>query len=198
MLGGTLKHLGRIEEAERVLREALEVSLALGPRGSPWAPLHALGELERDRGDLVAARELLERAVAASKERGEWEHDHASIRHGLGDLALDEGSSKEARAWYLEALGVAREHDAFYTTIHCVAGLAAAAAVEKRLERAADLWAATERYSELRGVELGATERERYLNCISAVSPELLAAARDRWEDATPAAVEEAAATAVD
>jgi predicted ATPase/class 3 adenylate cyclase len=193
MLGGSLKHLGRNEEAERVLREALEVSLALGPRGSPWAALHALGELERDRGNLVAARDLLERAVAASKERGEWEHDHESIRHGLGDLALDEGRPDEACVWYLDALAMAREHDAFYTTVHCVAGLAAAAAVEKRLERAADLWAAKERYSELRGAEIGATERERYLNCLSAVPRELLAAARDRWEDATPAAIEEAA-----
>ncbi len=192
-LGGTLKHLGRIEEAERMLGEALEVSLALGPHGSAWAALHALGELERDRGNLVAARELLERAVAACKEGDRWEHDHSSIRHGLGDLALEEGDFDEARGWYLEALAVAREDDAFYSTVHCVAGLAAVAAVEDRLEKAAGLWAAMERYSELRGVEIGATERQRYLSRLAVVPRELIAAAEDEWRNATVAAVEEAA-----
>jgi predicted ATPase len=192
-LGSTLSALGREEDAARALREALEVAASLG-REDIAPTLHTLGELERDRGNLPEARELLERALATAKETGsaDW-----FIRHGLGDLALEEGKPSLARDRYVEALEDARARDDFSMTIHCLAGLAAAAAVEGRSNEAAGLWAAAERYSELRGAELGAPERERYLARLAFVPPELLTAARDRWKDSTAAAVEEAAAAAV-
>jgi predicted ATPase/class 3 adenylate cyclase len=196
-LGGTLSSLGRDEEAARVLREALEVVAFLGQGIAPT--LHTLGELERDRGNLAEARELLERALAAAKEAGT---EDTFIRHGLGDLALEEGKPSVARDCYLDAFEVARASDRAHaflsTTVHCVAGLAAAAAVEGRYNEAAGLWAATERYCELRGAELGILERERYLARLAVVPPELLTAARDRWKKATAADVEDAAAAAVD
>ena len=196
MLGGTLKQSGRNEDAERVLKEALEVALELGPDGTPWLPLHALGELERDRGNLTVARELLERSVEACRRAGVWEHAQGSIRHGLGDLALEEANFEEARSWYLEGLAIAREHDAYYTTVHCIGGLAAVAAAERRIDEAASLWAATEHYSSLRGAELGATERQRYLARLALVPLELVEAAREQWKDATAPDVEDAAAAA--
>ena len=135
--------------------------------------------------------------VVAAKEAGSTD---TFIRHGLGDLALEEGKPGVARDCYLDALEVARAsdrpHDFLSTTGHCVAGLAAAAALEGRYDEAADLWAATERYCELRGAELGIVERERYLARLAVVSPELLTAARDRWKKATAADIEEAAAAA--
>jgi tetratricopeptide (TPR) repeat protein len=191
-LGSTLNGLGRDEEAERALREALDVAASLG-REDIAPTLHTLGELERDRGNLPEARELLERALAAAKEAGTAD---AFIRHGLGDLALEEGKPSVARDRYLEALEDARGRDDFSSTIHCLAGLAAAAAVEGRSEEAAGLWAAAERYGQLRGAELGAPERERYLARLAFVPPELLTAASDRWKGANAAAVQEAAAAA--
>ena len=197
-LGSTLAVLGRGEDAERALDEALEVAASLG-RENIAPTLHTLGELERDRGNLPKARELLERALAVAKEVGSQE---GFIRHGLGDLALEEGNTSAARESYLEALEAARAsgrvHDFFSTTVHCVAGLAATAAVEGRYDEAAGLWAATERFCELRGAELGAVERERYLARLAVVPTDLLTAARDRWKDRTAADVEEAATTAID
>jgi predicted ATPase/class 3 adenylate cyclase len=193
-LGGTLSSLGRDEEAGDVLREALEVAALLGQeRIAPT--LHTLGELERDRGNLAEARELLERALATAKEAGsaDW-----FIRHGLGDLALEEGKPNLAHDRYVEALEDARASDNFHSAIHCLAGLAAAAAVEGRYNEAAGLWAATERYCELRGAELDVLVRERYLARLAAVPAELLTAAGDRWKEATAADVEDAAAAAVD
>jgi predicted ATPase len=196
-LGGTLKQLGRNEDAERALLEALEVSSSLGQEGDPFV-LQMLGELERDRGNLSEARALIERAVSVSKDRDDWEGDHSSIRHGLGDLALEEGRLELARCWYFDGFSVARSTDAYYLTLHCVAGLAAVTAVEGNHEEAAELWAATERYCELRGAELGLVERERYLARFEAVSSELIDAARERWKDATVAEVEQRAAAALD
>jgi len=118
-LGATLKHLGQAEDAERVLRDALEVSRALGPEGTPWFILHRIGELERDRGNLATAREALEEALAAS-EKQERRPGQAAIRHGLGDLALEEARMDESRAWYLEALTIARQLNAAYPIAHCV------------------------------------------------------------------------------
>jgi len=68
------------------------------------------------------------------------------------------------------------------------------AAANGQPDTAADLWAAAERYSKLRGVQLGSTERDRYLSRPAAVPPEVIEAARRRWQDATAAEVEEAAA----
>jgi len=193
-LGSILNALGRDEDAELALREALEVAASLG-REDIAPTLHTLGELERDRGNLAKAQQLLERALAAAKEAGT---EDAFIRHGLGDLALEEGKPSVARARYLEALEIERAKDNFSSTVHCVAGLAAVAAVEGRYDEAAGLWAATERYCELRGAELGPFERERYLARLAVVPPELLTAARARWKEATAAAVEATAAAAVD
>jgi predicted ATPase len=193
-LGSALKQGGRIGEAEPVLREALQVSLSRGEEGAQSEVLRALGELERDRGNLDAARELLGGAMAAAKAQGRWDHDRPGLRHGLGDLALEEGSPEEARSWYLDALAVAVERRMSIVVVHCVGGLAAVAALAGRLEDAADLWAATERYTEVRGVELGMLERQRYLARLEVVPPALVDEARDRWKDATAAEVEEAAA----
>jgi predicted ATPase len=193
-LGATLKHLGQFEDAERVLRDALEVSRALGPEGTPWFILHRIGELERDRGNLAAAREALEQALAAS-EKQERRPGQPAIRHGLGDLALEEARMDESQAWYLDALTIARQLNAAYPIAHCIGGLAAVAAANGQPDTAADLWAAAERYSELRGVQLGSTERDRYLSRLAAVPPEAIEAARGRWQNATAAEVEEAAAT---
>jgi predicted ATPase len=195
MFGQTLKHAGRDDDAERALREALGVSMRRGGAGSPFGPLHALGELERDRGNLAAARELFERAIASAKEHGRWDHVYtSSLRHGLGDLALEEDDPERAREWYLDALRIARPSDGHYGILHCVAGLAAVAAVQERPDEAAALWAAAQRYGELRGTALGKLERERYLARLEVVPAELLAAARERWKDATIDEIEEAAA----
>jgi predicted ATPase len=191
-LGATLKALGREDEAADALRRAAEVSASSGGKGNPFT-LHALGELERDRGNLVEARELLEQAATAANER-DARGVGGGTRHGLGDLELEEGNTGLARRYYLEALEIGRLTAFYSLVLHCVAGIATVAAAEGRFEEAADLWAAAERYSALRDMELGSNERERYLPRLAVVPAESLDEARERWKDATADAVEAAAA----
>jgi hypothetical protein len=156
--------------------------------------LHALGDLELDRRNLTEARTLFERTVIECKNAGEWEHNEV-VRHGLGDLALEEGASEEACAWYLDGLNTASGRSS-YSVLHCIGGLAAVAAQKKLPTDAATLWAAMERYSELQEVRLGVKEHNRYMARLAAVPPDLLETARTRWKNATAAEIEATATRA--
>jgi hypothetical protein len=70
-----------------------------------------------------------------------------------------------------------------------VGRLAAVPADEGRVEGAASLWAATERYANLRGAHLGMAERKRYLARKGSIPAELITAARERWQEASAAEV---------
>ncbi len=87
-LGSGLRAAGRLDEAEAAFRQALaELSRAEEPeivyRAGAW--LH-LGAVLRERGDLEAARELLERARATRVEL--YGEDHKKAVETLLELAL--------------------------------------------------------------------------------------------------------------
>lgn len=67
-LGEVLTHLGRLDEAERHLGEALALALALGFRAQDWRIQCTRGELLLARGDAAAAWEVLNEVLRRSNE----------------------------------------------------------------------------------------------------------------------------------
>jgi tetratricopeptide (TPR) repeat protein len=179
MLGQVMKSLD-LDRADTVLREAVGTAERSGSADQLLPALSGLGELERDRGRLSAARPLLERAVAVADEHG---LPGSASRHGLGDLCLEEGDTQGARRWYLAALDSARRNDAFYVTLHCMGGLAATAAAEGREAEALELWAAAEAFGRARGAHFGREERARYERALGAADRGAREAAEARWHD---------------
>jgi predicted O-linked N-acetylglucosamine transferase (SPINDLY family) len=76
-----LHRTGRLEEAERLYREALKTS--------PDEPdaLHLLGALRHQRGDHAAAAELIGRAVALNPRSPAYHYNLGNAQKGLGLLA---------------------------------------------------------------------------------------------------------------
>jgi hypothetical protein len=95
-----------------------------------------------DLGDLATARRCLdeERQLAAGDELEE-----ARVDSTLGDLAIADGRSEEARSLFRRALPVLREHDAESRLVEIVDSLAALAVSVGRLPEAAVLVAAADR-----------------------------------------------------
>jgi hypothetical protein len=71
--------------------------------------------------------------------------------HGLGDVALVSGDAPAAARFYCEALGSTTEST---PAANCLAGLAAAAALMRRVELAGQIWGAVESYQQRHGEQL--------------------------------------------
>jgi predicted ATPase/DNA-binding SARP family transcriptional activator/class 3 adenylate cyclase len=118
------------------LQEQLDNPLALA------RALRTAGEDELSLGDPTRARELCRRGLELARTAGA-RREVVLVLHSLGDVAVVEGDSPAAAAFYLEALGSSTET---VYTVFCLAGLAAVAALEGDAERAGRLWGAVESY----------------------------------------------------
>jgi serine/threonine protein kinase/Tfp pilus assembly protein PilF len=90
-LGAVRHRLGRLEEAEKTLREALELQLAVRERDHPEVliTLNNLGMLLLDRGQGGAAREVLRDAYERSRQR--LGAEHPATLSAAANLAEAEG-----------------------------------------------------------------------------------------------------------
>ncbi len=106
--------------------------------------LRVAGEDELELGDSPRAIELIRRALELATSGGH-ERDTVMVLHSLGDALLVNGDTDAARRSYLAALG---RTDSIYVsnTAHCLGGLAAVAACDRRIEVAAALWNAVASY----------------------------------------------------
>ncbi len=104
--------------------------------------LQGLGSVETDAGNLERARELLGRAVADSRQAGQFLVGAFSLCC-LADVDRLEGFLDRADEGYKESLNLVRAVTWNRTTWTCVAGLAATALARGNLYRAGRLWAAT-------------------------------------------------------
>jgi hypothetical protein len=123
--------------------------------------LHGLGELERRRGNLRTANELLERSSELARAAGA-NIPLTAILHSCGEVALSEGDPIRAARLYGQALQLADQLSYSGTPLYCMAGLAAAAAVAGDVERAGRLWGAIATLERGAGQPLLDPERTTY------------------------------------
>ncbi len=127
--------LGRFQEAERLLDEALDLDLAL--KGRVY-PLLARGLQRLWRGDLVGAREDLTWILEESKVSLDPQ-DSADTRARLVTVATWEGRPEDTRAVVADGLVSLAEADEAYPMAElCLAGLAAEAAIAERAAASRD------------------------------------------------------------
>jgi predicted ATPase len=143
------------------LEEALEIYRQLGDLHGVARTLHLFGEAKRDQGDRKRGLLLLEESLRLSLQGRDVVLGSATM-HSLGDLALDERDAEGAAARYSESLALGHSLGLRAHVNNCLAGLAAAAALDGRLPRAARLWGAAEALEDELGSPLLAHERSRY------------------------------------
>ena len=110
-LGALLERQGKLDEAEPLLRKALEASRAtLGDRHPhTLRSINNLGRLLKDQGKLDEAEPLLREALQATRATlGNRHPGTLAAIHDLGALLKDQGKLDEAKPLMLEALEAMR------------------------------------------------------------------------------------------
>jgi tetratricopeptide (TPR) repeat protein len=98
---------GRLDEAERGLRAAIDAARDVAAAPQLIDALGKLAHVMRDLGRPEAALRLFEEAVRVSREAGDRLQLAHAVRH-LGDLHRDAGSLDQADRCYDEALAIYR------------------------------------------------------------------------------------------
>jgi serine/threonine-protein kinase len=145
-LGRVAQRLGSFDDAEALIREALDIrQRAFGPTSLEFAlSLRSLGLLLRDRGDVVGAAETLSRALELHRERAQETHtDVAAIANDLGGVLRELGRLDEAEALTDEALELRRAAGAASLNVAETLALSAEIARDR-----GDLKAAASRFEE--------------------------------------------------
>ena len=185
---------GQTDEARRLLTESIALREQVGDALRLARTLASLAYIELDAGDAPAAVELLERTLElaqAEKANGLV----GDTLHGLGDAALMQGDAVNAVRFYIDAIDTVPAADALHR-LYCLAGLAAAAALERQVERAGHLWGAIESYQQGAEVHLPRPTANRYEAVLANVEGPPFAAAVTVGRAITlEQAIEEALAT---
>jgi tetratricopeptide (TPR) repeat protein len=160
-LGRFLAFRGDTGGARSAAEEALLVARRYGSEFGLRKTLHNVGETMRDLGERDRAegyiREGLRLNVAAGDE---WQIFSAT--HSLADLALEDRNAPNAWQLYLEALRAAAQLGDERNAAPCLAGLAAAAALQGQKVRASKLWGAALARERHVGMQMLSFDRERY------------------------------------
>jgi predicted ATPase/class 3 adenylate cyclase len=169
-----------IQKDPDTARARYEAGLAIYQRlddtDGEWIVLNNLGELERTEANYDRAAELLQRAIVLGTQNDDAS-DVAMSLHGLADVAFDRGDLAEASARYRGAIVRGRPLAGSPRNLcHCLAGLAAVAALEGRAARAGRLWGAVETFEESLGAPLPDEARSRYWRPLEALDQEALSA----------------------
>jgi tetratricopeptide (TPR) repeat protein len=140
--------VGNATEARAMHAESVALIERAGHRVRLARALRIAGEDELELGDPGRAVEFIERGLELARE-GQHRRDILMTLHSLADANLVRGDFDGARRSYLEALSQSSEPISAYTA-YCLAGLAAVAAREARVDVAGRLWGAVSAYE--RGV----------------------------------------------
>jgi tetratricopeptide (TPR) repeat protein len=110
---GNAYEAGRFDEAERHLREALEIAQAEQPSGvRTGLALNGLAALSIDRGRYDEAGPTLDRAIALLEAGGAMKTLHyAAALTNAGELALREGRASDADDEFVRAAQVAESQN---------------------------------------------------------------------------------------
>jgi non-specific serine/threonine protein kinase len=175
MAGPPLAVAGRLDEAERVLGEALALNEELGAYGEVTLSHSLLSFPAQLRGDLERSAALLERSIALAREHDIlWLLVNGLLN--LADVRLTQGTVDAAGELVREALSIAPELGGEATIVEGLGLASAIAAAAGDDETAGRLWGAAERPYERLGKTYLRDEMERFR--------ELLADRGDAFEDA--------------
>src|SRR5881396_333348 len=150
---------GDLENAARVLAEALGLTRTVRPRYWITYALYWHGRVAQARGDLAAARAAFDEGVALGLEDG-FDQPIAHLGTIRGRLALAEGDSDGALGWFAVALTALRRIKNHWSTIILVEDLARIATERGDPERAARLLGAAANLREEAGAAPLPLERE--------------------------------------
>jgi serine/threonine protein kinase len=110
-IGDTLRALSRFDQAEPVLRAALDLRRRELPPNHPdiATSLNQLASLLQERRELVESERLFREALAIRKASLPPDHlDVAQSMNNLGDLLRDAGKTEEVQSLYEQALAIRR------------------------------------------------------------------------------------------
>lgn len=151
-LGPPLMEARRVEEAERLVEEAVLINRELGQRDELAMSLHTLSGPAEKRGDLRTAIELLEESAALAREIGHsWQL--AWDLHDLAELALRREDTGVCLVARMRGPGAVQQDRGRSRALVCLGILTMAAAKRGYPRQAGALWGAAERLDH----ELGAT-----------------------------------------
>jgi non-specific serine/threonine protein kinase len=185
-----------------VARPSLEECLALyrnlGDRPGIATAMAELGYTIYRQGDRATGRALLEQGQTMQRELDLATYA-ARFSLLLGHIARQEGGYALARSRYAENMAALWEMRIPYGLFYSLAAFGCLAAAEKRLERAARLYGATERVGEMTGIVMVPHERTWHDPAVAAaragLSKEAFAAA---WAAGRAMTLEEAVAYALE
>ena len=134
----------RYEEGLAYLEESMDLYLELGRNRAAGAMLGFAATAPLVQGDITRAHRLAERALSLAREPGGARDVVYVVLHPLAAVARAEGDHERAARLLVEGLTLSVEIGDENNVAYCLEGLAAIAADENELERAARLWGAAE------------------------------------------------------
>jgi len=106
-LGIALQDRGKLEEAEALYRQSLEIERETENRRGVAQSLHQLGMLAQERGKLEEAEDFYKQSLEIKRGVGDRAGEAATL-HQLGVLAQERGSLEEAEDFYKQSLEIER------------------------------------------------------------------------------------------
>ena len=166
---------GDVAGARALHSESIAFQERLGDAVHSARAYRLAAENDLELGDAGRATELYQRALELARSVGA-SSEVAMTLHGLGDVSLVGGDAASAAArLYLEALDASAEPT---LVANCLAGLAAAAALEKLVEPAGHIWGAVESHQRRHGEQfIYLPTARRYETAFRQVDESLFAAA---------------------
>lgn len=191
LLGTAIREGGDYAEGRRLIEEALAIQRELNQKQFIARALMHLGSTAIAQGD-PAARSILEEGLAIFRELGDkW--GIGRVLHDLAQAFLRLGDYEVARTRFAESAAALAEIGDRRNLVKCVEGLAEIDLYRKRLERATQLFGASEAIREKLGTPLPSTYRANYEHAISALcaqaNEELLA---EWWAEGRTMTLEQA------
>jgi predicted ATPase/transcriptional regulator with XRE-family HTH domain len=134
----------RYEEGLAYLEESVDLYLEVGRKRAAGAMLGFAATAPLAQGDITRARRLAERALSLAREPGGARDVVYIVLHPLAVIARAESNHERAARLLEEGLTLSGEIGDENNVAYCLEELAAIAADENELERAARLWGAAE------------------------------------------------------
>lgn len=139
-LGEALGGRERARQAERMLRQALEIAVLRGETTVEGQAYQALGRLRRSASDWPSATDHLRRACDLYGRDPRTTHRRLLSLLELGQVLLDAGHQREAMRLSIEARRLAEEHGAHALAAMALATMARADVAGGHIDRAETLY----------------------------------------------------------
>lgn len=147
-LGRGAMWTGKLDVAEPLLKESLDLFRELDYQGGCFPPLDGLARLRRLQGDLEGAAALAEQTLELARRFGHAQGLGAALSV-LAEVALDMHDERRAAAYLRESLGVHLRTGWTREMLWGFTGLSDIAAAQGQLERSAILWGAAHAVADL-------------------------------------------------